>query len=349
VKKIHTPIINFRFTKVKRCVMIFWRISKEIFMGNKEIKTKMAYFGIVGVMLAWGIEPLFATRFLHYFSGTIYSSIIGFISAIALTLIFFKRLKTMTIDYLKIALPTGIFYALAALLQTIGLQYTTPTQYIFLENLSCLVVPFLSWILIKRKPSIFKIFAAVICLGSSFILSGLDFSSGRISFGVGEISCGMAGILYGANIAITGAYAKRLSPALYVMIHSWARGVISLILAFVLHGIGLEMIKLPTIPWLYPIVCVYVLIVITGCWIVRTGALKYVDASVVAVLMPLSAVVTSICSVVLGIEPLTINLVLGGGLGLAAVFLSVYGDIRESKKVDLRNRASEGESKLNGA
>ena len=60
--------------------------------------------------------------------------------------------------------------------------------------------------------------------------------------------------------------------------------------------------------------------------------MKWVDASVVSVIMPLSAVVTGVLSVATRTEPLTLNPIWGAILGLAAVFLSTYGDMRENKK-----------------
>ena len=298
---------------------------------------KAAYGAVVGVMVVWGIAPLIAVYMLEQFSASIYTALGGFVSAIALTVLFCKRLKELNKDYLKIAVPTGFCNALAAVLQKIGLQYTTPTQYIFLENLSCVVVPFLTWLFIGRKPSVWKIVAAFVCLASSFVLSGLNFSDGSVGFGVGELLCAAAGLLYGVNIAATGAYGKRFVGGLYVMVHMWIQGVVGLVTALVLNGtmgangLPLEAIKLPTEPWWYFLQIAFVLLTSTLCWILRTNSMKYVDASVVAVIMPMSAVVTGVLSVATGVEPLTVNLVLGATLGLAAVFLSTYGDRREER------------------
>ena len=62
------------------------------------------------------------------------------------------------------------------------------------------------------------------------------------------------------------------------------------------------------------------------CWIVRTSAMKKVDATVVAVIMPFSAVVTAVISVIRGADPLTNNLIIGGFLSLCAAILSGFSD-----------------------
>mgnify|MGYP003323949934 CR=1 FL=1 len=75
---------------------------------------------------------------------------------------------------------------------------------------------------------------------------------------------------------------------------------------------------------IYPIVFIVIFALITNalCWTVRTNALKKIDASVVAVIMPFSAVITAIASVIIGTDKVTLNLVLGGILCLAAAILS---------------------------
>lgn len=307
------------------------------FLKKEENKKVLSYAGLIFVVLVWGSAPLLTVFFLDHFSATIYSAFGGLTSAIALTLICAKHLKKLNKDYLKIALPTGLFNALATVLQKIGLQYTTPTQYAFLENLSCVIVPFLTWFLVKRKPSGLKILAALLCLAGSFILSGV--SASGISFGIGEILCAAAGLLYGVNIAVTGAYSKKLMAGLYIMIHMWVQTVVAFLMAFALNGIRgtdgmpLEVIVLPQEVGPYLAHAFFVLLSSTFCWVLRTNCMKRVDASVVAVIMPFSAVVTGIASVLAGLDTLSVNLVLGAGLGLVAVFLSGYGDIRESKRI----------------
>jgi len=84
----------------------------------------------------------------------------------------------------------------------------------------------------------------------------------------------------------------------------------------------------------YPIVFIIIFAIITNalCWTVRTNALKKIDASVVAVILPFSAVITAVVSVIIGTDKITLNLVLGGILCLAAAIVSGIGDSLEGKK-----------------
>ena len=110
---------------------------------------KLAYAGLIFVIVLWGISPLITLQFYPYYSPTIRIIMGSFICAAALLLISWRKRHLLTKQYFLIAIPTGFFMALANILQKIGLQYTTPTHYAFLENLSCLTVPLLLFFFIK--------------------------------------------------------------------------------------------------------------------------------------------------------------------------------------------------------
>ena len=291
----------------------------------------LAYGALIFVVFIWGAAPLLNAYLYRYYTATICTAVASLISATSLLLISLPHLKKLNRDYFKIAVPTGIFNSVASLLQKIGLQYTTPTKYAFLENLSCVVVPVLLFFFIKKKPSFFTILASVLCLAGSFILSGMDFSSNSIFIGKGEILCALAGLLYGVNIAATGAYAKKLYAPLYVMIQIWIHTLISFATAFALHFIRIGGVPIEPLVFSWEInhlllVVVWALVSSTLCWIIRTNVMKYIDASVVAVIMPFSAAITGVLSVLFGMDEPTLNLLLGAGIGLCAALLSSIAD-----------------------
>lgn len=304
---------------------------------NENKKVAIAYASIIFVVLVWGLAPLITSYVLEFYSPSIYSASGALISGVALLVVCFPNLKQFKKDYLKIAVPTGLFNALANLLQKIGLQYTTPIQYAFLENLSCVVVPVLLYFFVKKKPTVWTLSASALCLIGCFVLSGIDLTSGGVFLGKGEMLCALAGCLYGVNIAATGAFAKKMNAALYVLVQTWVNVVVSFATAIALNAISsggapIEKIAFSWDIWHLLSLAGIALIVSTFCWIIRTNAMKYVSATVVAVMMPFSSVVTGVSSVAAGTDTLTLNLVLGGLLVLAATFLSSAEDIIENGK-----------------
>ena len=296
---------------------------------NSIVKKKKTvwFLALLLVVLLWGLAPINTNYLLKYTSPSAYATAVGVIAFLSLLLINCKKLHLLSFDYFKIAVPIGLVLAIAEILQKIGLPYTTPARYAFLENLSCVVVPILTYAFTKVKPTIFKILGAVLCIVGSFILSGVNLSSGTIGIGIGEILCALAGFLYGVNISATGAFSKKLDSSLYVMIqmgvYAVAGVISSLIMSMPVFGGSLEENFSFCFEPLFLILLIGgTLLTSTLCWILRTHCMKYIDATVIAVVAPCSAVITGFVSVLTGTDTFSVNLLLGGIIAVVAVIIS---------------------------
>ena len=312
---------------------------------EKPLKHKrtIAYVGIVAVVFVWGLYPIFASNLLASYSGGAFTFISSLISAVVLLPECLPRFRLLNRTYFKIAVPTGLFVGAANLMQKIGLRYTTPTRYAFLENLSCVVVPILLFLFIRKKPNLLTVVSSILCLVGCFFLCGGGLTGGAL--GVGEILCALAGVFYGVNIAATGVFAGRLNAMLYVMIQMWVNVAVSGIAALALdkitvNGQPIERFAFSFDPKKLVMLTVLVLAIGTFGWIVRTEALKYVNASVVAVVMPFSSVVTGVVAVTVGKESFGLPLLFGGLIILFSSILSSAADIRESRtaKIHLKEQ-----------
>ena len=302
----------------------------------KKSSVAMAYAAIVAVVFIWGVIPAFKKALIGgLFSAAVYTAMTTLASALALLFLCRKQLKCLNATYFKIAIPTGLAVAAASLVQAVAYNFdASPTKQAFLENLSCIVVPLLMLFLVKKKPSALTVVAALVCLASSFVLC--DILSVGLSFGAADILNALAGVFYGVNIAFTGVYAKKLTAKLYVMIQLFVQAFSSALMAVLFHFVpigGAQIDPFVFTPKLGLILIVFCVGILTNavCWTLRTSAMKYVSPSVVAVIMPFSAVITSIVSVILGMDRISRALVIGAVLGLAAALLSSFGDLKESK------------------
>ena len=294
-----------------------------------------SYLGLAMVVLVWGSAPLFTLKLYEYYSPTIRLFFSETVLVITYLIISGKRIKDFNMNYIKVGIPTGLFLAFANITQKIGLFYTTPTKYAFLENLSCITVPITLFILTGKKIKPHVMLSCIICFLGVFILSG-TFADDTSSLGLGEILCGAAGLLYGFNIAGTGLYAKKLYAPLYLAVQSTVGMITSLAFALVLNSVTsplsgntvpLEKLVFSFDPRHMLFVILVAVITSSICWIIRTNSMKHIDASVVAVISPFSAVITGILSVITGSDTLNINLILGGVLVLGSIFMSSYDDI----------------------
>ncbi len=292
------------------------------------------YLSLCFVIFVWGMGPVINPYIYTVFSPTVCSGISGLAAALSLVIMNFKNLKMINADYFKIAIPTGIINSVASIIQKIGLLYTTPARYAFLENLSCVVVPVMMFFLVRKKPGAIKVIASVLCLFGCFMLAGADTSCGM---GVGELLCSLSGILYGFNIALTAVYATKLISGLYVLLHMVVHVFVSFAATISLNyiEIGGKPIEPMRFEWNYEMLAIIVVVAIlsnTLCWTLRTDAMKHIDATIVAVMMPFSAVVTGLVSVALGLDSISYSFVIGALIVLLASILSGLGDLKINKR-----------------
>ena len=90
---------------------------------------------------------------------------IRFVGASILPVIIsFPKLKQLSKIERKHGIIAGVFLFLAFAFQTFGLQYSTPSKNAFLTATNVVFVPYLLWLLWKRKPNRKEIIASLACL-----------------------------------------------------------------------------------------------------------------------------------------------------------------------------------------
>ena len=137
----------------------------------KNRSTAIAYAGIISVVLIWGLIPSAKKALIgDSFSASVYSAITAFAAACVLLAMSAKHLKSLNRDYFKIAVPTGTCVGLAALVQALAYNFNaSPTNQAFLENLSCVIVPVLLFVIIKNKNSSSRFLVIIITYKSTYI------------------------------------------------------------------------------------------------------------------------------------------------------------------------------------
>ena len=303
----------------------------------KKNKTFIAYMMLILVILLWSASPLINAVLNEKCSVGLRSVLISAISVITLLIICGKRLKNLNKEYLKCALPTGACLAMASIVQKIGLYYTTPTKYAFLENLSCVVVPIILFFAIKKRPSALTIISSILCLIGAFVLGGMNFSAENISFGIGEVLCSLSGVLYGVNIAYTGDKIKKFDALLFLFIQQCANAFISILSLVVFTNVKINGAPIEVVSFSFDTTCILLILSLALvsnvlCWFLRTYALKFVNPTAVAVMMPFSAVVTGVMSLIMGMDTLSTEFIVGALISLVAVILSSIADIKYEKK-----------------
>lgn len=124
--------------------------------------------------------------------------------AVLLALVCWKKWRLFTVDYIWRGAIVGGFLCLGYSIQTFGLELTTPSKNAFLTSIYCVMVPFLYWMVMKKRPDRYNIIAAVLCVTGVGLLS-LD---GELSFNAGDALTLVCAVFYASHIVSVA----KLSP-----------------------------------------------------------------------------------------------------------------------------------------
>lgn len=303
--------------------------------NKKRINKILPFIALLIVIFVWGIDPIVFSYFYEDYSATLLCTFSTFTSAIVFLIISRKSLKKIDKKFLKVAIPIALLNSLGALFQKIGLQYTTPAYYSFLEYVSCAIAPIMLILITKKLPKLAQVLAVVLCLAGTFIISGMLNES--FKFSIGEILCALSGVFFGVSTALTGTYAKDIDLNLLTAFHMILYFIISLVLTFVLNAITINGQPLEAIKFTFnPIKLIPALsfgfITIGICWTLKNNALTKINPILVTVLMPFTAILASSISVIMKIDVLSYSLVIGAVLIITASIISGISDAMESKK-----------------
>lgn len=116
--------------------------------------------------------------------------------AILLALVCWRRWKAFTPDYLWRGAVMGGFLFLAYSVQTFGLALTTPSKNAFLTAVYCVIVPFLTWAVVGRKPDRYNIAAALLCVTGVGLVSLTE----QLSINTGDLLTLVCACFYASHI-----------------------------------------------------------------------------------------------------------------------------------------------------
>ncbi len=145
-----------------------------------------------------------------------------FLAFLLLSVIFFKSYKQLTLGILWKGALTGIVLGLAYIVQTLGLNLTTPGNNAFITASYCVMVPFLFWMVSRVRPDKFNMIAAVIC----FLGIGLVSLKGDLTFGKGDALTLLSGFLFAWYIVAIAKLGKGSSIALFTIIQFLVAGMV---------------------------------------------------------------------------------------------------------------------------
>lgn len=235
------------------------------------------------------------------------------IAFILLSLIYFRKFKSIDKKNIRGGIIIGIFLFFGFASQTVGMKYTTAGKNAFLTGTYVVMVPFLNWIIKKKFPGIKSILAGFITLiGIGFLTI-----SGKLLLGKGDLLTLLCALFFALQIIAIEYYAKGCDPILLTIVQLGTAALLSFICAVsfetVPHNINRNFVLQMGYLSIFST---------TIAAVIQNVAQKYTASTHAALIMSLESVFGSIFSVLILGELFTQNMVIGCILIFFAIVIS---------------------------
>ncbi len=241
------------------------------------------------------------------------------IATLLLGTLFFKRIKAnMKKEHILPGIFLGVLLYLGFYIQNIGLLYTTPANNAFLTSANVIMVPFITWALTRRMPGGRKIAASAIFIVGIFILS-VDIKAG-FSMSAGDLLTLVCAFFFACHISYNGRLAERMDTTVLVFLQIATSAVLSSIMFFALDGV---VTPATTLNGFLPLLFLGVFSTF-ACYLLQTFCQTRIGAPQAAIILGTESLFGALLSVFLGYDPLSLSIVIGGGIMLFAVFLAEW-------------------------
>lgn len=197
-----------------------------------EIRQFLAISGFTVTAMIWGFAFVVVKNSLDAIGPTYLLAFRFTIASLVLAIIFHKRLKNLNKPVLLEGAVLGGCLFIAYLLQTVGLQYTTAGKNAFLTTIYVVLVPFLHWMLNRKRPK-------GRCIGAAFLAVigiGLLSLKGDLTMNLGDVMTLFCGISFAFHMVYIDKYTEKHDPVTLTVLQLSVVAVLSWIAAPLLDG-----------------------------------------------------------------------------------------------------------------
>ena len=284
------------------------------------MKNRLAISSLILVTVIWGggfvasdmaLESMgpFQIMVVRFLLATV---LMGLISNKSLRGI--KKEEVLAGGLMGVALFTGFAF------QTVGLQYTTPSKNAFLTALNVVIVPFISFLILKKKIGVKGLIGALMSVVGVAFLS-LD---SNFSLGIGDGLTLICALGFAFQIFLTSEFVKKYRATVLNFIQMATAFLLSIVCMI---GNGEVRFEVTAKGWMS--VLYLGVISTTVCYLLQTASQKYVDETKAAIILSMESVFGTIFSIIILHEIITLRMVIGSIVILAAVVISNLSEIQE--------------------
>lgn len=235
--------------------------------------------------------------------------------AVLLGLIAWKRWRSFTPDYLWRGAVIGGFLFLAYSIQTFGLARTTSSKNAFLTAVYCVIVPFLTWAVMKVRPDRYNIAAALLCVSGV----GLVSLNEELSINAGDLLTLVAALFYAGHIVAVSKVSEGKDVTLLTVLQFAFSALFAWVCGAFTETFPAAALTDPSVALPLAYLCV---MATTAALLFQNVGMVWSDPASAAVILSLESVFGVLSSVIFYGDPVTARLLAGFALIFVAVVCS---------------------------
>lgn len=253
-----------------------------------------------------------------------------FIASLVLSVVFHRKFKEIDKQTLRYGIVLGCILFVPYILQMVGIQYTTASKTAFLISTNVAFVPFVGLIFFGRRIDVFGLVGAFVALAGAGVMSWE--SGGAINFG--DVLCLLTGVCLAFHIYFTFEFLTRGCDPFALNL---TQIIATCVCAFCFLAASSDS-WLPDLSGpmgrvsLYGVLYLGFFSTLLG-FLLQTVSQRHTSGTTAAIILSLESFFGSAMSVALLGEPVSLRLMLGGGLIMSAIAISELkpGLIRRKK------------------
>ena len=259
------------------------------------------------------------------------------IASVILAAFCVKRFAKFNKQTLFDGIALGGILFLAYAFQTIALNYTTPSKNAFLTEVYCVLVPFLSWLIFKKKPSAKNFVAAFVCLAGVVIIAFFGKTEKASNEALGDGLSIFCGLFYALQMIFISFFTERDDSMLLMFAEISTVAVLCLATSAVWEfpQYSQELVMSGEAIWKI----VYLGVFATGyAQFAQTYGQKFTSATTTSIIMCFEGVFGVVFEFIFGQNNLNTFIIIGFSLIFLTLIINetdigaIYGKIEERKK-----------------
>ena len=294
-------------------------------MEENRRRVLYADLSLLAVAVIWGGGFVAGKASLSGFSPMAVVALRFCGAALLSALLFFRILRKSDGRVIRHGLLLGVIQFAAQGLQLLGLKYTTPGKQAFLIAGYVVLVPFLLWIIMRKRPAVSSFAAGVVALTGIALLSLNE----RLTMGAGEILTLISTGAFALQLILIGLFAKEDNPIQLTFFQFISAGALASIFALIVGqpviGAGREAVT----------GVIYLIVLNTVvAFIAQNVAQRYTKASHASLILSTESLFGFLASAVIYGEALSLRTAIGGLMILAAIFVSKLDKTSEQESTE---------------